>query len=371
MSASEILDLTVYGSTLLQWALAAGMATIIVLLVGLAKPVLLRRLGAAAQRTRLSFDDALVYALRATRLLPVALIAIGVGGQLLDLPAKAEKFVGGAATIALFVQVGLWVAALMEFWMKKTQGHARAASAGTVTSLSAVGFAGRIVLWTVVLLLILDNLGINITTLIAGLGIGGIAVALAVQNVLGDLFASLSIVIDKPFVVGDFIIVDNYMGSVENIGLKTTRMRSLDGEEIVFSNSDLLKTRLRNYKRMYERRIVFPFRIRYTATPQQLEQIPGLVQRLIESHKNTRFERSHFFRFGEASFDFETVFWILTPDYNVYMDIQQDINLRLMRELQQRGIEFALPTQLTELAGDGRAGDGGPQAEGAPAVTRQ
>jgi small-conductance mechanosensitive channel len=344
---AKLLEWPLYGGTLLQWLVALGVTLGIVLAVRIAMPFLVARLEALSKRTHLVIDDALVHALRTTRNWLVALVAIAAGSQALELPEGAGKLVRGVATIALFVQAGLWLGSLLQFWLKRSEQKALLTSPGAVTSLAAVGFIGRIVLWALILLPILDNLGINVTTLIAGLGIGGVAVALAVQNILGDLFASLSIVIDKPFVVGDFIIVDTYMGTVEHVGLKTTRIRSLDGEQIVFSNSDLLKTRLRNYKRMRERRVVFPFKVRYDTKPEQLERIPTIVRRLVESHKQARFERSHFLRFGDGSFDFETVFWMTTPDYNTYMDVQQQLNLDLMRELERVGVRFALPARLT------------------------
>lgn len=345
MNELPLLNYPLPAGTVMEWLTALGLTVVTVLAVRLAKPILVRRLQALTKRTRLSIDDAIVHALDSTRLWLVAVIATALGSQALDLPDRVQRLVDGAATIALFLQIGLWLADLLKFWLDRSEDKARTASPGAATSLAAVGFVGRIALWAVIVLLILDNLGINITTLVAGLGIGGVAVALAVQNILGDLFASLSIVIDKPFVAGDFIIVDNFMGTVEHIGLKTTRVRSLDGEQIVFSNSDLLKGRIKNYKRMRERRVVFPFRVRYDTSPELLEQIPGIVKRLVEGEKDARFERSHFHKFGEWSFDFESVFWMTTPDYNVYMDAQQRINLALMREFDKRGIDFALPTR--------------------------
>jgi small-conductance mechanosensitive channel len=342
---AAILQHPLYGGTLLQWLIALGITLAIILVARVGLPLVMRRLEVLSRRTRLGFDDAITAALRSTRQGLVTVVAISVGSQALELPDAARKVLGGIATIALFLQVGLWLGATLQFWLRRSEQRAQASHPGATTSLAAVGFIGRIVLWAIIVLLVLDNLGINVTTLIAGLGIGGVAVALAVQNILGDLFASMSIVIDKPFVNGDFIVVDNFMGTVEHVGLKTTRLRALDGEQLVFSNSDLLKTRLRNYKRMRERRIVFPFRVRYDTTPEQLERIPGIVRRLIESHKQTRFERSHFNKFGESSFEFETVFWMTTPDYNVYMDVQQQLNLDLMREFAKIGVDFALPTK--------------------------
>jgi small-conductance mechanosensitive channel len=215
--------------------------------------------------------------------------------------------------------------------------------------LSVLGFIARVALWSILLLMILDNLGFNITALVASLGIGGIAVALALQNILGDIFASLSIAIDKPFVIGDFIIVDDILGTVEYIGLKTTRLRSLDGEQIVFSNTDLLKSRIRNYKRMYERRVVFGFGIVYQASHEQLKKIPVMAREIIEGLEKTRFDRAHFKEYGESSLNFEVVYFVQDPDYNIYMDIQQSINLSLFERFASEGIEFAYPTRTLYL----------------------
>jgi len=195
----------------------------------------------------------------------------------------------------------------------------------------------------------LDNLGINITTLIAGLGISGIAVALAIQNILGDLFASFSIVLDKPFVIGDFIIIDEYMGAVEHIGLKTTRIRSLSGEQLIFSNADLLKSRIRNYKRMFERRVVFSLGVVYQTPYEKMSKIPEIIRQAVEKNDHVRFDRAHFNAFGDYALLFETVYWIQDPDYTTYMNIQQAINLDILKQFGEVGIEFAYPTQTTML----------------------
>jgi small-conductance mechanosensitive channel len=170
-----------------------------------------------------------------------------------------------------------------------------------------------------------------------------------VQNVLSDLFASLSIVLDKPFVIGDFIIVDDLLGSVEYIGLKTTRIRSLSGEQIVFSNTDLLNARIRNFKRMYQRRAAFTFGVTYQTPYEQLATIPQMVRDIIEDQDAASFDRAHFFRYGASSLEFEVVYHVLDPDYNRYMDIQQAINLELFRRFEAEGISFAYPTQTLYL----------------------
>jgi small-conductance mechanosensitive channel len=203
----------------------------------------------------------------------------------------------------------------------------------------------KFILWSSILLLALNNLGINVTSLIAGLGIGGVAVALAIQNILGDLFASLSIVLDKPFVIGDFLMIGDFMGSVEYIGLKTTRIRSLSGEQLVFSNSDLLGSRIRNYGRMFERRVVFSIGVTYQTPRERLKLIPEIIREAIESKSKTRFDRCHFMKYGDYALMFETVFYVLSPDYNAYMDIQQAIYFEIHERFEQEQIEFAYPTQ--------------------------
>jgi small-conductance mechanosensitive channel len=213
-----------------------------------------------------------------------------------------------------------------------------------------------------VALLTLDNLGIDITALVAGLGIGGIAVALAVQNIFGDLFASLSITLDRPFVVGDFLTVGEVLGTVESIGIKSTRLRSLSGEQIVMPNSDLLSSRVRNYGRMLERRVVFATAVTYETPIDLLERIPRLIREIVEAQTDTRFDRSHFAAHGAASLDFETVYYVRSPDYNRYMDIQQAINLAVYRRFAAEGIEFAFPTQTVFVRQAPTAKGGGGQA---------
>jgi small-conductance mechanosensitive channel len=215
----------------------------------------------------------------------------------------------------------------------------------------------------VVVLIGLSNLGVDITALIAGLGVGGIAVALAAQNVLGDLLASLSIVLDKPFVIGDFIVAGDYKGTVENIGIKTTRLRSLSGEEIVLSNKDLLESRIQNFKRMWRRRVVLKVGVIYSTTAEVLEKIPVWMKAIVTSEAKLDFDRCHFSGFGASSLDFEMVFFVNDSDYNLYMDIQQRVMLSIFKKFNEEKVEFAFPTQslfieklpLESLSQDSRA----------------
>ncbi len=250
----------------------------------------------------------------------------------------------------MLIQAGIWGSAFIVALLESYRQRALDKDPAAVTSMNVIGLAAKIVLWATVVLLALDNLGVNVTALVAGLGIGGIAVALAVQNILGDLFASLSIMLDKPFVVGDFLIIGDYLGSVEHVGLKTTRIRSLSGEQLVFSNSDLLNSRIRNYGRMFERRVVFTIGVTYDTPREKLKLIPGIIRDVIESQDQTRFDRSHFMKYGDYSLVFETVFYVLVPEYNVYMDIQQAIYFGIHERFEREHIEFAYPTQKLFVA---------------------
>jgi small-conductance mechanosensitive channel len=277
-------------------------------------------------------------------------LALFAGVQVLTFGSATARIVTSAITIALFWQTGLWAVATASAWLEHKRRQSLVADRAALGSLGIIGFIINGAIWAFVVLLTLDNLGIDITALVAGLGIGGIAVALAVQNIFGDLFASLSITLDRPFDVGDFLIVGDVLGTVETIGIKSTRLRSLSGEQIVMPNADLLGSRVRNYGRMMERRVVFTIGVTYETPVEALERIPKVIRETIEAQSDTRFDRSHFAKHGAASLDFETVYYVLSPDYNRYMDIQQAINLRLHRQFAKLGIEFAYPTQKLFLA---------------------
>ena len=343
-----------------SYALLAVIGSMLVLHT--ARRVLLARLTAVAPTTDNGIDDFLVELLSVTRILLGAAIGLYVATRFLTLPEALTTVVNRLFISLLLLQAGFWANRGFDFWLRRRFSVTEPGDPGArAMTRSLLTFIGRVVLWALVLLLILDNLGLDVTALIASLGIGGIAVALAVQNILGDLFASLSIAVDQPFVIGDFIIVDDLMGTVEHVGLKTTRVRSLSGEQIIFSNNDLLKSRIRNYKRMQERRIAFPIGVTYDTPADRLEVIPGLIRQAIEAQQEVRFDRAHFKGFGASSLDFEAVYYVLKADFLVYMDVQQGINLHLVRAFAEREIQFAFPTQTLHV--DGRLQvDGGLQA---------
>ncbi|SHK97034.1 mechanosensitive ion channel family protein [Rhodothermus profundi] len=333
------------GAPLVAWLKAIGIWAVLSVIFIVVQRVLARRLEALAKRTRTNIDNVIANALRRTRAYFLVGLAFYASVALVQLPQPVVRWGGRIAFVLLLLQVIRWGNGLITFYVERYRKQKLEEDPAAVMSMQALGFIGRLVLWTLVLLVALDNFGVDITALVASVGIAGVAIGLAVQNILGDLFASLSIVLDKPFVVGDFIIVDNYMGTVEHIGLKSTRIRSLTGEQLVFSNSDLLNSRIRNYKRMRERRIVFTVGVVYQTPKEKLEKIPEIIREVVEAQERVRFDRAHFKEFGPSSLNFEVVYWVLDPDYTLYMNIQQAINLAIFERFAQEGIEFAYPTQ--------------------------
>jgi small-conductance mechanosensitive channel len=346
----ELSTLPLLTNSPLEWLIAAGVAVGAYLVLS----SLRRFIRAYYKRLQSTEGTELleipIGVLSRTTVLFFVVLSLYLGLQSLTMSEKLAQVLRSTVTIALFWQAGVWAVAAASAWIEIKRRRSMTVDRAMVGSLGIIGFMVNVLIWSLVVMLTLDNLGVDITALVAGLGIGGIAVALAVQNILGDLFASLSITLDRPFVVGDFLIVGDFLGSVEYIGIKSTRLRSLSGEQIVISNADLLGSRVRNYGRMMERRVVFATSVTYETPIETVERIPPLLRQIVEEQEGTRFDRSHFAKHAAASLDFETVYYVKSPDYNRYMDIQQAINVRLHRELTAMNVEFAYPTQKLFLA---------------------
>ncbi len=328
----------------------------------------LRRLATHGRLQFLNYPQQVVDATRLPFLIGVASLA---GLSQLELSETHDKWLHYAWIIVLVSQVALWVNRVITVAVERAFERHRSTDPSSATYLMLTGLVGRVLVWSIAALMMLDNLGFNITTLMASLGIGGIAVALAVQNILGDVFSSVSIALDKPFVIGDFIVVDGYMGTVEYVGMKTTRLRSLGGEQIIFSNTELLKNRIRNYKRMQERRVLFEFGVAYETPDDKLKRIPEMVKEIVTSAGlNTRFDRAHFKSYGDSALQFEVVYFVLDPDYNQYMDIQQSINMALLQRLREWNVSFAYPTRTLYIVSDAAAPTQSQQAMSLSSVTR-
>lgn len=350
MSPVEWLSYEFFGNSLGIWGIALGLF-LAAWLAGAAALRLVRgRLRSLAARTESARVALVGNVVGQTKSWFIALVALYVGSRVPALPMPADSFISRLAFFGLMLQAGLWATAVLQLMFKRRREQQLEEDPGSVAAMDVMGFVIRVVIWSIVLLLVLENFGIDITALVAGLGVGGIAVALAAQNILGDLFASLSIVLDKPFVVGDFLNIDDLLGSVEKVGLKTTRLRSLSGEQLVISNNDLLGSRIRNYGRMFERRVVFSLGVTYQTPAEKLRRIPGIIREVIESCEPVRFDRAHFSKYGDFALIFEAVYYVLVADYNRYMDIHQEINLAIYERFAHEEIEFAYPTQTLYVA---------------------
>jgi len=340
-----LLDQVFYGNSLRTWMWAGIVFLSLLTILRLLRTVASRKLAVIAARTRTTMDDRLAGLLNRTRFFFIFVMSVYAASLVLDLPARVSTLVHGAMVVAVVLQVGLWLTSLIGFVVNHYVEREIGEGTDAVGVSTALNFIGKLLLWVALLLWALDNLGWEVGPLVAGLGVGGIAVALAAQNILGDLFASFSILFDKPFVIGDFIVVGDEKGTVERIGLKTTRLKSLTGEQLVISNADLLKSRIRNFKLLEERRATFTIGVVYETPYHQVAAIPAMIKEIIEAQKDVRFERAHFAQYSDSALNFEAVYWVTNPDYNRYMDIQQAINLALFTNFEKDGIEFAYPTR--------------------------
>lgn len=349
MNINEIINQIYLGNSVKNWLIALGLAILLSLILNSLNRLFIKYFKSFAQKTKNDIDDLIAELLEKTSFVLLLIVSLYIGSLFLNVNESISQIRKNIVIISLLLQVGFWGSSFITHFVNRKISKEGFTTGSKVTQLKTIGLLGKTVLWITIVLLMIDNLGFNVTTLITGLGIGGIAIALAVQNVLGDLIASLSIILDKPFEVGDFIIVDDLMGNVEEIGLKTTRVKSISGEQLIFSNNDLLQSRIKNYKRMNERRILFNLGVTYNTPHEKLVRIPEIIKEIIDLEPLTRFDRAFFQEYGDFSLNYEIVYYVLSPDYSDYMDAQQKINLAIFKRFQEADIEFAYPTQTLFL----------------------
>ena len=386
----EVLSRDVFGTPIASW-LAFGAVVVVTYLLArfvlwLLRRRLVRRADRAAENGGRVAGDAFLAMLDST--MRIALLGLGVllGVAVVpDLPERLVRVARVVGLVVVFLQIGWWGSRFLDRGIRRGLGFLRVETDVTEVASGVLRFFGLVVLWACIALLILTNAGIEIAPLIAGLGLGGLAIAFALQKVLEDIFCSVAIVLDRPFQIGDFIIIGDEMGTVERVGIKSTRIRSLSGEMLAVSNADLLNTRIRNYRPMEERRVVFGFGVLYDSPPAKVARVGGWVREIIEGIEHARFDRAHFKGFGDSSLDFEIVYFVKGNDYVRYMDIQEKINLALFDKLAAEGLDFAFPTRTIRIAsprveeiarlagGGGRDGNGErerPEPSEAPPATR-
>jgi len=309
----------------------------------------LARLKKLTEKTETDFDDFIVNLLAKITTAELAFLALYVAARALSLSGGVSKVLHIALVIVLSLRAVQLLQGIVGYAVKKASENMGITDAHASSAMDHLQFFLNAALWIGALLFVLDNLGVNVTAAVAGLGIGGLAVAMAAQSIFKDLFSSFVIFMDKPFKVGDFIIVGDMMGVVDHIGIKTTRIRSLTGEMLIFSNSDLTSSRIRNYKDIQRRPVAYAFGVTYETPYDKVKAIPDMVREIFAADENAELDRVHFKAYGDFALQFELVYYVLSGDYAVYMDSQQKFNLALMKRFQDEGIEFAYPTQTVHL----------------------
>ena len=349
--SSDFLMTSFLGNTVREYLQALGIFLGFLIFIKVFKHRLFSKIRVLTQKTKTDLDDELMNIIESIPNLIYWYISFYVALQFLNINVNLDK----ALDVILVVAVIFWgtnaVSQVIEYVLYKVAKRkgSDVKRGEKNTTYFALSLITKMTLWSVGILLILANLGFDITALVASLGIGGIAVALALQNILSDIFSSFSLYLDKPFEVGDFIIVGEHMGVIKKIGLKTTRIQALQGEEIVISNNELTSTRIQNFKKLQKRRVAFNFGVIYSTAPEKLEKIPKIVKGIIDKKKLLTFDRAHFKSFGDSSLDFEVVYYIDSGDYNAYMDNQQAINLEVLKAFQKEGVSMAFPTRTVHL----------------------
>ena len=355
----KFLSLEFLDNQLNDYLVAVVILSCCIILIKILRRSAFKSLKKWSAKTENIYDDAIIKILERD-LLPIVYVAsvyLAIGN--LNLHPILDRVIEVIVVIVSTIFAIRLFTAAIEYLIKIYWIAYHRNNANLEQSINALVPAIRVIVWLVGIVFLLDNLGFDISAVVASLGIGGVAIALASQGVLQDLFSYFSILLDRPFELGDFIIVGDYLGTVEYVGIKTTRLRSIDGEQIIIANTDLTGSRIRNFKRMRQRRVVFKFGVIYDTTPQQLTQIPDLIAEIINNTRHATCDRAHFAGYGEYSLDFEVVYFIDTNDYSVYMDAQQEINLAIKSKFSDLGIEFAFPTQVnyfdvlpTSMSGD-------------------
>ena len=347
---NDFLKQEYFNNTVQDYLIASSIVLVGFVVVRILKRVVGSRLKKWSATTATSVDDLLVSTIERFGLPAMNFLVLYWGISSLTLPEKLMRVVeiATAAIITFFIirLISTTVQYSLELRVRKLENGEE-----KVKQLAGVMLIINMAIWAIGLIFLFHNLGYNVTTIIAGLGIGGIAIALAAQNILGDLFNYFVIFFDRPFEIGDFIVVDDKKGNVEYIGIKTTRVKSLTGEQLVFANSDLTKSRIHNFKKLERRRIAFTIGVVYQTTKEQLELVPTIIRTAIEKAGTTSVDRVHFANFDKSSLNFEAVYFVESADYNTYMDVQQKINLSIFDEFTNQGIQFAYPTQTLIIAG--------------------
>lgn len=348
ISVQEFLEKMYFNNTVEDYIWFIVTLVISFLVIQIVKKLILNRIYAFISKRSKNVGKSLIPKIR--KYLPIALY---VGAIYLSLKTLVLSVYFRDVMNVAFVAVYIFLAAIIsiaviEFLLTNYEDKIEA-DGNKYLAVEWIGKFIKALIWILAVILFLENIGVEISALVAGLGVGGIAIAFAAQAILEDIFSYFTIFFDRPYEIGDFLITGDYLGTVEYIGIRTTRLRSLSGEQLVFSNKDLTNARIRNYKSMEQRRVVFSLGVTYDTPLATLKEIPGMLKEIVEAQENVRFDRAHFFKYGDSSLNYEIVYYVLASDYNIYMDIQQTINLEIFEAFEAKDIEFAFPTRTLYL----------------------
>lgn len=340
----DFLNQMYFGNSVQTYLTALVIFAASMIIVLLFKKVILRKLKKWADKTETTVDDILLRGVQKIIVPLLYFLVFYFTFKSLKLDERLERYFDIASVIVLAYFILRVITSAINFSLR-TFVRKSGADEHKQKQLRGISTLISIIVWSLGFVFVLDNLGYKVSAVVTGLGIGGIAIALAAQAVLGDLFSYFVILFDRPFEIGDFVILADKRGTIEHIGIKTTRIRSLSGEQLILSNTDLTSSRIHNYKRLEKRRVLFNLGVVYQTSSQKLKEIPEIVKNIIMNEPETQFDRGHFASYGDFSLNFEFVYFVLGSDYTQYMDIQQRINLNIFEEFEKRGIEFAYPTQ--------------------------
>ena len=329
-----------------SWLTSIFVASLVFVICRLLRNRIARRFGVITTRLDQIMARVMIAVSGKTQTAFVAIVSIYIGLLNIDLAKPRENFITKFTVVTVIIQCAIWLATGVRVWVEATLDHRTDMEGGRKTTLTALGMLGRMAVWIFALVLCLDNLGFNISALVAGLGIGGVAVALAVQNILGDLLASLSITLDQPFVVGDAIALDDLAGTVEHVGLKTTRVRAVSGELLILANGDLLRSRVRNFRNITERRCLMRLEIAGDTAVDKLQKIPEMLKAIISERPKTRFERAQLLEIVVGSLVFEVVYFVADAQFQFFAATRHEINIEVIRKLRAEGIALTAPSTV-------------------------
>lgn len=340
---------TLLESSIMKWVYLCAGALALYFLISIVLNYFIRKIEKIAKKTSTIVDDLVVDLLRNIKKYFILSFSFYILISFMTIEAVFKLKIDKAFMVISAIQLIQIAGRIINFWSEKYLNIKPGEMGEKIASLRFMTIGLKIIIYSIIFLAMLNNLGVDVTALIAGLGIGGVAVALALQNILTDLFSSLTIVLDKPFVVGDFIVVNEFMGTVEFIGIKTTRLRSISGEQLIFGNGDLLQSRIKNFKRMNERRIVQNLTVTYQTSAEMLNEIPTIIEGIIDQLNSVRYDRCHFLRFQDSALEFELVYWVESADFNDYADKAHKINVAIFKAFNEKKIDFAYPTQTLNI----------------------